>query len=135
MQDIPHSTRSLASANQSPDMSYLIPPYLALYISGGHIGLPILVGTLLFSKRIRRPPAVTNMLITWILESISYCLVLYTGPTIRQHPPFTLCLLQAAFVHAAPPTQIITHSSDPLSQCSQWYFKSGVSSNHPGTRG
>lgn len=69
-----YQSRSLDSANQSPDMQYLIPYYLTLHIIGGHVGLPLVVIVLLLSSRVRRPPAVMNMLITWIIYSISYSL-------------------------------------------------------------
>ena len=69
-----YPSRSLDSANHSPDMSYLIPYYLTLHIAGGHVGLPIVVLILMFSKRVRRPRAVLNMLISFIIYSISFCL-------------------------------------------------------------
>lgn len=88
-------------------MRYLTPAYLTLHIIGGHVGLPLLVATLLFSKRVHRPPAVINLLVTWIVFSVSYCLLLYTGPLYSRHPSFALCLAQAAFIHATPPMSVL----------------------------
>jgi len=80
---------------------------LALHLAGGHIGLPILVLIMLFSKRIRRPPSVINFCISWIIFSISYCLTIYDGSSVRGTPPFALCLTQAAMIHGAPPMAVI----------------------------
>jgi len=80
---------------------------LALLLAGGHIGLPILVLIMLFSKRIRRPPSVINFCIIWIIFSISYSLTIYDGHAVEGTPPFALCLTQAAMIHSAPPMAVV----------------------------
>lgn len=66
---------TIPPATDTPDLSAYIPPYFALHIVGGHIGLPILVLTFIISKRAKRSITVINFCITWILFSVSYCLL------------------------------------------------------------
>ncbi|KAI0361424.1 hypothetical protein OH77DRAFT_427554 [Trametes cingulata] len=58
-----------------PDLRELTPVFLAIHLIGGHIGLPLLVATFLFSKHAKRPSTIINFCIIWILYSIIYCLL------------------------------------------------------------
>lgn len=49
--------------------------FFGLHIVGGHVGLPILVLTFLFSKKVSRHPTIVNFCVTWILYSVSFCLL------------------------------------------------------------
>ncbi|KAI0756825.1 hypothetical protein C8Q80DRAFT_1091399 [Daedaleopsis nitida] len=90
-----------------PDMRGLDSVFFAIHILGGHIGLPILVATFLFSKTAKRHPTVINFCVTWILYSIIYCLLIYGGGNLLDDPPYELCLAQAAMNYAAPPMAVI----------------------------
>ena len=69
-------TSSGAAADPpSPDLSGLTPVFFAIHLAGGHIGLPILVGTFLFSKTAKRHPTIVNFCVTWIFYSVIYCLL------------------------------------------------------------
>ena len=57
-----------------PDLQHLTSAYLALLISGGQIGLPIVVLTASVCKKVNWHPTIFNFCITWIVYSIVYCL-------------------------------------------------------------
>jgi hypothetical protein len=56
------------------DLSYLRPTLLALHLSGGLIGLPLLIITLLFANDTPSQPELVNFCIAWVINSISYSL-------------------------------------------------------------
>ena len=66
---------STPNSSDLPDLSYLSGVFFTLLIAGGNVGLPLLVILLKASKRLRRPHSVPNLLVTWILFSVSYCLL------------------------------------------------------------
>ncbi|KAI0375183.1 hypothetical protein BV20DRAFT_253376 [Pilatotrama ljubarskyi] len=90
-----------------PDLTALTPVFLAIHVIGGHIGLPLVVATYLFSKTARRHPTIINFCAIWILYSIIYCLLLYGGRNLQEHPPYALCLIQAAMNYGAPPMAVV----------------------------
>jgi hypothetical protein len=59
----------------SPDLGHLRTAYLVLHIIGGQVGLPIMVLTFLLCKNVSRHPTLVNFCITWIVYSVSYCLL------------------------------------------------------------
>ncbi|KAF9041730.1 hypothetical protein BDZ89DRAFT_314901 [Hymenopellis radicata] len=77
--------------------------YIALHIAGAQIGLPILILTFALSKSILRHPTVVNLWITWVIYSVSYCILLYSGQSGTSYPPTALCLAQSALIHGGPP--------------------------------
>ncbi|KAI0801086.1 hypothetical protein C8Q74DRAFT_1364735 [Fomes fomentarius] len=93
--------------NLPPDLRNLTSVFFAIHLLGGHIGLPILVATFLFSKTAKRHPTVVNFCVIWILYSIIYCLLIYGGGNLLDNPPFELCLAQAAMHYAAPPMAVV----------------------------
>ncbi|KAI0639591.1 hypothetical protein C8Q77DRAFT_74265 [Trametes polyzona] len=90
-----------------PDLGALTPLFLTIHLLGGHIGLPILVATFLFSKTAKRHPTVINFCVIWILYSIIYCLLLYGGRELQEDPSYALCLTQAAMNYGAPPMAVV----------------------------
>ncbi|KAI0347788.1 hypothetical protein BDW22DRAFT_1424054 [Trametopsis cervina] len=90
-----------------PQSAGLRAAFLALHIAGGYIGIPILVLTFFFSKRVQRPATVINFCITWIIYSVSYTLLFLGGYHNTHSPPFELCLTQAAMIHGAPPMAVV----------------------------
>lgn len=57
-------------------LSHLRHAFIGLHISGGLVLLPILILTLLLSRRIQSPqPVLINFLWTWVLNSIGYLLL------------------------------------------------------------
>ncbi|PAV22785.1 hypothetical protein PNOK_0274200 [Pyrrhoderma noxium] len=93
--------------NSVYDLHGLAPAWLGLHIAGGQVGLPFLVLTLLLSRKFMgRPKFLTliNFCVTWIVYSISYCLLLFAGEANSDtETPSNLCLAQAALIHGAPP--------------------------------
>lgn len=75
--DVGHAplTPAIADSSSRLNLEHLTPLYLALQIIGGQIGLPIIITTILFSKRISRHPTLINFCITWVIYSISYCIL------------------------------------------------------------
>lgn len=81
--------------------------WLGLHVAGGQIGLPLLILTFLFSRwSIGRPKYLTliNFCFTWVVYSVSYCLLLFADQAdSNTTTPSNLCLAQAALIHGAPP--------------------------------
>jgi hypothetical protein len=55
-----------ASVGNMPNLSGYEAFYLVMLVLGGQIGLPLLVSTAFFSKRVRVHPALWNFWITWV---------------------------------------------------------------------
>ncbi|PPR00111.1 hypothetical protein CVT24_008967 [Panaeolus cyanescens] len=82
------------------DLNYVRPVFLALHISGGLVGMPILVATFLLAKNVaKRQPVFVGFCISWIVYSSIYVLLGHTGKPINP----AMCYIQTAFVLAAPP--------------------------------
>ncbi|KAI0734706.1 hypothetical protein C8Q72DRAFT_807313 [Fomitopsis betulina] len=81
-----------------PSLHRLAPLYLALHITGGHVLLPLLIATLLLSNRVKRHPAVVNFCVTWVIYSVSYSLLLYSG---QRHPIEELCMVQLSMIYGS----------------------------------
>ncbi|KAF9054553.1 hypothetical protein BJ165DRAFT_728299 [Panaeolus papilionaceus] len=83
-----------------PELHYVRPIFLALHISGGLVGMPLLVATFLLAKNVhKRQPVFINFCISWSVYSVVYVLLGHTGKPIS----FPLCYIQTAFVLGAPP--------------------------------
>ncbi|GBE77733.1 hypothetical protein SCP_0106150 [Sparassis crispa] len=93
----------------APNLRSLTPVYLALHIVGGHMALPILVFIYLVSKKVRahRHPTVVNFCVTWIIYSVTYCLLAYGGNNYDEIPPERLCIVQAAMIYGAPSMAVV----------------------------
>ncbi|KAF8532456.1 hypothetical protein JB92DRAFT_3138419 [Gautieria morchelliformis] len=68
--------------------------FLSLQIAGGHIGLAVVLGFAIFSRKVRRDPTFLNFCITWILSSVMFSILLYRG-TNSNTPGSPLGLLSA----------------------------------------
>lgn len=66
----------------------------------GFVLLGIVLLTAALAPSIRRSPAWFNFLSTWVLSCISYLVTL--GQQTGEEPNFSICLLQAMLVYAAP---------------------------------
>ncbi|KAI0262173.1 hypothetical protein BC834DRAFT_400412 [Gloeopeniophorella convolvens] len=76
--------------------------YFFFQLLGGHILMPLLVGTFMFS-RARRDITLVNLCTTFIITAICSCLLLYTGEFQGPEPDKVLCMFQSAAVDASPP--------------------------------
>ncbi|KAG7452325.1 uncharacterized protein BT62DRAFT_298067 [Guyanagaster necrorhizus] len=79
--------------------------FIALHIAGGQVGVPIIILTWAFSKNVVRHPTLVNLWITFVVYSISYCILLYTGSwqvDATTSSPSKVCLVQSAMVQGAP---------------------------------
>jgi len=76
--------------------------WLVLNVWPSHLGLPVLVCTILLSRKIHRHVTFINMCITWMIIGFSSSLLLYAGYQTGPEPPFSLCLIQASLLYAQP---------------------------------
>ncbi|KAL5527524.1 hypothetical protein ACEPAG_6325 [Sanghuangporus baumii] len=76
--------------------------WLVLNIWPSHIGLPLLIITILAAKNIRRHATFINLCVTWIIVGLSSSLLLYTGFQTGPEPPRLLCLAQASLLYGQP---------------------------------
>jgi len=76
--------------------------WLVLNVWPSHLGLPLLVATILLARNIRRHATFINMCITWMIVGFSSSLLLYAGFQTGPEPPKSLCVLQAALLYAQP---------------------------------
>ncbi|KAJ7932697.1 hypothetical protein B0H13DRAFT_2650693 [Mycena leptocephala] len=80
----------------------LIAGFMFLQIFGGHFGIPLILLTTAFSKKVQRHPMLINFCVTWSLYATSFTLLLYAGKQIGPEPPIELCIIQAAFIYGSP---------------------------------
>ncbi|KAI5115303.1 hypothetical protein M0805_004498 [Coniferiporia weirii] len=87
--------------------------FLGIQIVGGHILLPILVLTVVFSKRVTRHPVFVNFCISWIFSSIIYSLLVYRGRSsddnLSLDPSYDTCLVQAALLNGVQALTVCTN--------------------------
>jgi len=89
------------TGHHDPDLSHLTPLFLALHIPS-QVGLAILILTFLFAKNISRHPTLINFCFSWVIYSLSYCILIYSGKKASTSPPGIVCRAQAALIHGAP---------------------------------
>ncbi|KAL5525972.1 hypothetical protein ACEPAG_7310 [Sanghuangporus baumii] len=112
--------------------------YLGIQIAGGHILLPILVLTILFSKRITRHPVFVTFCLSWIFSSILYSLLVYRGRStddlLSLNPSYDTCLIQASLLNGV---QALTACTNLALVVHLWavlrYFNCNHSSETKGT--
>lgn len=85
------------STSKSPLVAFMV-----LQVLGGHVGMSIMLLTIFTSRKIARHSVFINFCMTWVLFSLSYTLLLYTGQINNPFPNFTLCLIQSAMIYGSP---------------------------------
>jgi len=102
---VPQESRGASDVASSFNLQSLSPVWLSLHIAGGQVGLPLAVFIItVLSRSASRSLTLINFCITWIIYSIVYCLLLYSGEALHNATaPSKLCLAQAALIHGAPP--------------------------------
>ncbi|KAI5124754.1 hypothetical protein M0805_005388 [Coniferiporia weirii] len=90
-------TKEAVQANQAARIAWLV-----LNIWPSHLGLPVLIATILLAKHIRRHATFVNMCITWMIVGFSSSLLLYAGFQTGPEPPRLLCLIQASLLYGQP---------------------------------
>ncbi|KAK0198875.1 hypothetical protein F5146DRAFT_1021335 [Armillaria mellea] len=94
--------------NSSVGDASLRQAFIALHIVGGQVGLPIILLTWAFSKSVVRHPTLVNLWISFIVYSISYCILLYSGQVdTAPASPSNICLVQTAMIYGAPPMSAV----------------------------
>ncbi|TDL30005.1 hypothetical protein BD410DRAFT_893190 [Rickenella mellea] len=83
--------------------------YAALHMIGGHVGLPLFVGTIMLSKRLHAHYSMLNFCLTWIIFSIVFCLTIYDRHDNYSPSGGRLCFAQAAMVQGVVP-MVVTGS-------------------------
>jgi len=76
--------------------------FLVLNMWPSHLGLPALLGIVLFSKRVKRHPTFVNLCVAFIITGISSSLLVYAQRTTGPEPSRMLCLLQASLLYGIP---------------------------------
>ncbi|KAL5485051.1 hypothetical protein ACEPAI_7693 [Sanghuangporus weigelae] len=83
-----------------PD-STLVTFFFFFQIFGGHFGMALILGTVALSKNVKKHPLLVSFLANWVLYSISFCLLLYTGHQFDDQKPMLLCVLQLSMVYGS----------------------------------
>ncbi|CAA7260287.1 unnamed protein product [Cyclocybe aegerita] len=76
--------------------------FLVLNMWPSHLGLPVLLAIVLFSKRVKRHPTFINLIIALMIVGFSSSLLVYAGRTTGPEPSRMLCLLQASLLYGMP---------------------------------
>ncbi|KAJ7162082.1 hypothetical protein C8R46DRAFT_1103412 [Mycena filopes] len=80
----------------------LIGGFMFLQVFGGHFGIPLVLLTAAFSKKVQRHPMLINFCVCWFIYATSFTLLLYSGTQIGPEPPLQLCIIQASFIYGTP---------------------------------
>ncbi|KAJ7700828.1 hypothetical protein B0H17DRAFT_1046755 [Mycena rosella] len=80
----------------------LIAGFMFMQIFGGHLGIPLVILTAIFSKNVQRHPMLINFCVTWFLYATAFTLLLYAGKQTGPEPSIQLCIIQSAFIYGAP---------------------------------
>jgi len=84
-----------------PSASADLAGWLFFQIAAGHIALPILAATFLFSSSAHRPPLVINVLATWIIQAIFSSLLFYVSKQDGPEPGSGLCVAQSSLLEGS----------------------------------
>jgi len=93
----------------STRISQLTPLFVTLQVIGGQVGLPLFIGTMLFSKKIKRHLMLVNFCGSWIIYSIVYCLTIYNHRLDDHGAGRRLCIAQAVMVHGVVPLSVTAY--------------------------
>jgi len=90
-------TKEVVKANQAELVAWLI-----MNVWPSHLGLPLLISTILLARHIRRHATFINLCITWMVVGFSSSLLLYAGFQTGPEPPKPLCIIQASLLYGQP---------------------------------
>ncbi|KAH8110669.1 hypothetical protein DFH11DRAFT_1514159 [Phellopilus nigrolimitatus] len=98
-----YANRSLNPAiDLGPHKDTTLDVYFFILILGGHIGLPLALGTMVFTKTAgRRHPTLVNLLVSWFVYATANLLLLYSGEQSKPQPEFSVCLAQASTIYGS----------------------------------
>jgi len=103
-------SRGILLANVPPDTSQHQPSLIVLFLVFQVIGLVggiIIILTARFYSPIKRHATWYNFMLSWVISSISYNLLLFSGQIDLSGDdkgvPFGLCVFQSSVIYAAPP--------------------------------
>ncbi|KAH8108711.1 hypothetical protein DFH11DRAFT_1069631 [Phellopilus nigrolimitatus] len=85
------------------------PLFVFLQVFGGQIGLPLFVGTMIFSRSVKRHLTLVNFCVSWIIYSVVYCLSIYHSGDRRTGLSHRTCVTQAAMVHGVVPLAVTAY--------------------------
>ncbi|KAL5485048.1 hypothetical protein ACEPAI_7690 [Sanghuangporus weigelae] len=92
--------------------------FYTLQIFGGHLGIPVILFTLYLTKGMKRHPLLVNFLITWIIYTTSFCVLLYLGKQFGREPSTGLCAVQAALIYG---TAVLTPTAGLCFVLNIWF--------------
>ncbi|TDL26181.1 hypothetical protein BD410DRAFT_826041 [Rickenella mellea] len=99
------SPRNDSDLGANEDVGQMTNILVALQVIGGQVALPLFVGTVLISRklRVKTCPTLINFCITWIIYSVIYCLTIYDRQRDVLNSRRVLCTTQAIMVHGVVP--------------------------------
>jgi len=105
--------------------------FATMHIIGGQIGLPLVLAAMFFSKdlRKRRPPMLINFFLSWVVFSIIFCLLIYTGNESSFITDTPVCYTQAVMIHGAVPLTVSTTFSLVLQLWFGLHYPGGFTTN------
>lgn len=74
----PVSSSILSTMQVDPAGQYKLAAVVIFFvfqIVGGHLGVPVILLTLIFRKGMKRHPMLINFLVTWVIYSTSFCIL------------------------------------------------------------
>ncbi|KAF7301609.1 hypothetical protein MIND_00726400 [Mycena indigotica] len=92
----------MASVNIVKGTKEQLVAFLVLNLWPSHFGLPLLLATILLSRKVHRHPTFINLCTGFILVGVASCLLLYAGKTTGPEPSKELCLFQASILYGFP---------------------------------
>ncbi|KAH8119186.1 hypothetical protein DFH11DRAFT_427971 [Phellopilus nigrolimitatus] len=100
--------------------------FFVLQILGGHVGVPSVLVTLFYAKGLRRHPMLINFLVTWVIYSTSFCVLLYLGKQFGPEPTYGLCVFQASAIYG---TAVMTATAGLSFVLNLWLTLRAMSNN------
>jgi len=76
--------------------------FLVLHVWTSHLGLPLLLAIIVFSKKIQRHSTFINLCLAFIVMGLSASMLLWFGKATGPEPSKLLCLLQASMLYGTP---------------------------------
>ncbi|KAH0582061.1 hypothetical protein H2248_011717 [Termitomyces sp. 'cryptogamus'] len=95
-------------SNESESSFELMKVFVAFQLFG-LFGILITLVTVVFSRSTPRHAAWFSFIISWIISTVAYTLLFWSGHLFSgSEPPFALCLIQGVMIYASPPLTAFT---------------------------
>ncbi|PAV19457.1 hypothetical protein PNOK_0439100 [Pyrrhoderma noxium] len=98
--------------------------FFFLQIFGGHLGIPFVLLTVYLTAGVRRHAMLLNFLISWVIYTTSFCILLYIGKQFGPEPPRSFCAIQASLIYG---TAVLTPTAGLSFVLNLWFSLQAVS--------